>query len=60
MIKQTYSSLKAALRIAPVMIGYAIGDDDKSEFYYYKSGIFSSKNCGNYIDHLMIAIGYGF
>ena len=33
MIKQTYSSLKAALRIAPVMIGYAIGDDDKSEFY---------------------------
>lgn len=30
-----------------------------SDFWYYKSGVFNSPNCGTCLNHAVLAIGYG-
>lgn len=54
-IYPTADAHKVALRIAPLAVGFTVSSD----FYYYKSGIYSGLNCNSKINHAMIAIGFG-
>ncbi|KAM6463645.1 procathepsin L-like [Liasis olivaceus] len=45
---------EAVARIGPVSVAV-----DASDFMFYKSGIFFRKGCGKFLNHGMLAVGYG-
>eukprot|EP01084_Bolivina_argentea_P204929 350052_1 len=49
------SALMAAVATGPVVVGV---EADETAFQFYKSGILSG-NCGDRIDHQLLAVGYG-
>ncbi len=49
-LDKTYAAFKAALRIEPINISFAVGDD----FYYYVSGIYGDYAvCPSTTNHAM-------
>lgn len=48
--------LKSALEIGPV--GIAV-EATSTEFQHFSSGIMTSSNCGQNVDHAVVAVGYG-
>lgn len=52
------SAFKAALRVTPVSVAFAVAND----FYYYNSGLFTGEGdsgCADAINHGMTAVGLG-
>lgn len=49
-------ALKAAIAQQPVSVAI---EADKAMFHYYASGILDTPNCGNHLDHGVLAVGYG-
>ena len=49
-------ALKAAISNAPVSVSI---EADKSAFQLYKSGVLDSPDCGEQLDHGVLAVGYG-
>ena len=43
------------MREQPLSISFAVGSD----FYYYKSGIYTGTYCGTNLNHAMTAVAYG-
>jgi len=54
--KENVDSLEAALMKEPVIVGVDAGN---KIFQMYTSGIIDSKDCGDKIDHMLLAVGYG-
>jgi len=48
--------MKAAVAQQPVSV---LIEADRGVFYYYQSGIFDSAECGTYLDHATLVVGYG-
>ena len=51
---QSANALKAALAVQPVSIGI---EADEDVFQFYSTGVIS-KNCGDTLDHAVLAVGY--
>uniref|UniRef100_A0A6J0TQT4 Cathepsin K-like n=1 Tax=Pogona vitticeps TaxID=103695 RepID=A0A6J0TQT4_9SAUR len=45
---------RAVAKVGPVSVAV-----DASDFAFYKSGIFYQKGCGDFLNHGMLAVGYG-
>jgi len=50
------SQLKSAIKKQPVAVSI---DANGNKFGNYRSGILTSKDCGNSLDHAVLAVGYG-
>ncbi len=50
------SALKASIKKGPTSVGI---EADSSVFQHYTSGILSSDECGPYLNHGVLAVGYG-
>ena len=48
--------LKAAIAKQPVSV---LVDAGSSEFYTYESGVLDGPSCGSYVNHAVLAVGYG-
>lgn len=55
-VNNTETALVEALTIQPVSIGIQA---DLQSFRFYKSGIYEDPQCGNKLDHGVLAVGYG-
>jgi len=55
-LPQNVAQLKAAIAIGPVSIAI---EADKMVFQMYKSGILDSAQCGQKLDHGVLAVGFG-
>jgi len=55
-IKNTEKGLMEALTKAPVSVAI---EADQQSFQFYKSGVYDDENCGNKLDHGVVAVGYG-
>jgi C1A family cysteine protease len=53
--KNSDSALMSALVLMPVSV---LIEADQQAFQLYKSGVFTA-SCGNYLDHAVLAVGYG-
>jgi len=49
-------SLMTALNTQPVSVAI---EADTAVFQYYTGGVITSSGCGTYIDHAVLAVGYG-
>ena len=50
------AALKAAVAEGPVSVAI---EADQSAFQFYKTGILSIADCGDSLDHAVLAVGYG-
>ena len=50
------SQMKAALALQPLAVSI---EADKSCFQYYSGGVMDDASCGTYLDHAVLAVGYG-
>mmetsp|Transcript_22243 Transcript_22243/g.33626 ORF Transcript_22243/g.33626 Transcript_22243/m.33626 type:complete len:352 (-) Transcript_22243:68-1123(-) len=55
-VENTVESLVAA--IAKQTVSIAI-EADKRSFQFYQSGVYDDEDCGNHLDHGVLAVGYG-
>lgn len=53
--KNDHDQMRAALAKGPVSIAI---EADRRSFQLYKDGIFSSPDCGDQLDHAVLAVGY--
>jgi C1A family cysteine protease len=54
-ITRSKDAFKAALRIEPINISFAVG----VEFSYYQSGLYQGAACASSLNHAMQAVGFG-
>ena len=54
-VEKSKTAFKAALRIEPINISFAVG----TEFNYYASGLYGGAACSSSLNHAMQAVGFG-